>query len=102
QFDGELIRFVAHHNYTPEALEVAHRVFPARPTRALFTGRTILERAVVHISDVEVDPEHQHRALRRAIGWRSGLFVPMLREGAPIGVIEVARAEAGRFYDNEV
>jgi two-component system NtrC family sensor kinase len=91
QFDGELLHRVAQHNYTPEALEELHRVFPARPTRALFTGRAILERAVVHIPDSEVDPGHQHRALRRAIGWRSGLFVPMLREGAPIGVIEVAR-----------
>jgi signal transduction histidine kinase len=102
QFDGGLLHLVAQHNYTPEALEAAHRVFPARPTRALFTGRTILERAVVHIPDNEGDPEFQHQALSRAIGWRSGLFVPMLREGAPIGVIEVARSEAGPFSDNEI
>src|SRR5262249_51361014 len=102
RFDGELLHLVAQHNYTPEALEAAPRVSPARPPRALFTGRTILERAVVHIPDVDLDPEHQHRTLRRAIGWRSGLFVPMLREGAPIGVIEVARAETGPFSDNEI
>src|SRR5712692_6280258 len=100
QFDGELIHQVAQHNYTPEALEAAHRVFPARPTRALLTGRAILERAVVHIPDVEIDPEFQGQALSRAIGYRSLLCVPMLREGAPIGVVTVGRAEAGPFSDS--
>jgi len=102
QFDGELIHLVAQHNFTPEALVEAHRVFPARPTRALMPGRAILERAVVHIPDVELDPEFQYQALSRAVGLRSGLWVPMLREGTPIGVIAVARAEAGPFSDNEI
>jgi GAF domain-containing protein len=102
QFDGELIHPVAQHNYTPEALEEVHRIFPARPTRGLGTGRAIIERAVVHIPDVEVDPEYQHQALPRSIGFRSGLFVPMLREGTPIGVIMVARAELGPFSDSEI
>ena len=56
QFDGELLHRVAQHNYTPEALEASDRVFPARPTRALGAGRAILERAVVHIPDMELDP----------------------------------------------
>jgi GAF domain-containing protein len=102
QFDGELIHHVANYNFTPEALEEAHRVFPARPSRATGSGRAILERSVVHIFDVGVDPEYQHAALYRAVGWRSGLWVPMLREGAPIGVIQVSRAEAGPFSDNEI
>src|SRR6266446_144815 len=102
RFDGELIHHVAQHNYTPEALEAVHRVFPARPTRALGTGRAILERAVVHIPDVEGDPEYLNQALTRAIGFRSGLFVPMRREGAPIGVIVVARADPGPFSDSEI
>src|SRR5262249_201814 len=45
QFDGELLHQVAQHNYTPEAAEESRRVWPARPTRALGAGRTILERA---------------------------------------------------------
>jgi signal transduction histidine kinase/putative methionine-R-sulfoxide reductase with GAF domain len=102
QFDGELIHTVAHHNYTPEALEVLHRLFPTRPTRDLWTGRAILDRAVIHIPDVEAEPEYQHQTLSRAIGYRSGLFVPMLREGAPIGVIFVARAEPGPFSNSEL
>jgi signal transduction histidine kinase/putative methionine-R-sulfoxide reductase with GAF domain len=102
-FDGELIHLVAQHNFTPEALEAAHRIFPTRPTRALLPGRAILERAVVHIPDVEIDPEPQSdQGLTRRVGWRSGLFVPMLREGVPIGVIVVARAEPGPFSDNEI
>ena len=102
QFDGELIHLVAQHNFTPEALEASHRVYPARPTRAILTGRAILERSVVHIPDVEIDPEHQYQALSRSIGLRSGLYVPMLREGVPIGVLTVARAEPGPFSDAQV
>ncbi|HWO93088.1 MAG TPA: GAF domain-containing protein, partial [Methylomirabilota bacterium] len=102
QFDGELIHQIAQHNYSPEALETAHRIFPARPTRALGSGRAILERAVVHIPDVEVEPEYQHQALSRVVGYRSGIWVPMLREGAPIGVIVVTRAEPGPFSNSEI
>jgi len=102
RFDGELIHFAAQHNFTPEGLEEVHRVFPARPTRTSHAGRAILERAVVHIPDVERDPEHQHLAIARAIGFRSALYVPMLRKGAPIGVIGVARAESGPFSDSQI
>ena len=102
QFDGELLHIIAAHNTTPEALEALHRAYPARPTRQLAAGRAILERAVVHIPDVEVEPESQQRAIARTVGWRSALIVPMLREGAPIGVVTVGRVEAGPFSDSEI
>ena len=102
QFDGEVLHIIATHNLTPEALEALHRLYPARPTRGLAAARAILERAVVHIPDVELEPEPEQRAVAHAVGWRSALVVPMLREGAPIGVITVGRAPAGRFADGEI
>jgi signal transduction histidine kinase len=102
QFDGELIHQVAQHNYSPEALEEMRRIYPCRPSRAHGSARAMLERSVVHILDVELDPEFQIRALSRAVGWRSGLFVPILREGAPVGAIAVTRARPGPFSDNEI
>jgi GAF domain-containing protein len=102
QFDGELIHQVAQQNYTAEALEEMRRVYPCRPSRAHGSARAILERAVVHIPDNELDPEFRVQALSRAVGWRSGLFVPMLREGAPIGALAVSRARPGPFSGNEI
>src|SRR5262245_53056322 len=81
RFDGELIHQVAQHNYTPEALDAVRRLYPTRPSRAHGSARAILERAIVHIPDNELDPEFRVHALSRAVGWRSGVFVPMLRGG---------------------
>ena len=58
RFDGKLIHHVAGYNYTPEALEFTRRAFPAPPSRRLGGVRAILERAVGHIPDVELDPEY--------------------------------------------
>ncbi len=81
QFDGELLHIIAVHNTTPEALEALHRVYPARPTRALVAGQAILERTVIHISDAELQPESEQRAVARAVGWRSALIRPDAARG---------------------
>ncbi len=101
RFDGELIHQVAQHNYTPEALDVTRRTLPVRPSRAFGAPRAILERAVVHIPDVELDPEYRQE-IARAVGARNLLCVPMLREGVPTGAIAVGRAEAGPFSENQI
>ena len=102
QYDGALVHFVAQHNFPRQALEEVQRIWPTPPTRASGAGRAVLERAVVQIPDIELDPEYGLQRLSRAVGHRSSIYVPMLRDGAPIGVIIVARVEPGRFPENEV
>jgi GAF domain-containing protein len=101
RFDGELIHLGAHHNYPPAALERSRQFFPAPPTRRFFTGRAILDRAVVHVPDTARDSDFVQDFLREA-AFRSVLSVPMLRDGEPVGAITVWRATAGPFSDRRI
>ena len=101
RFDGELLHQVAVHNFTPEALEASRQRYDVPPSRRLGAGRAVLDRAVCHIPDVESEPEYD-TALARAIGFRSVLAVPMLREGSPIGAIAVGGAAVGPFSQKQI
>jgi sigma-B regulation protein RsbU (phosphoserine phosphatase) len=102
RYDGQLIDLVAHENYSPEGLVALRRAFPIRPSRESVVARAVLERTVVHVSDVAAEPGTRNQALARATGVRSLLAAPMLREGEPIGVIAVGRREPGTFTSTDV
>ena len=94
RFDGERLHFVAHHNFTEEGHETARRLYPMVPSRDNVAARAVMEGAVVHIPDIEKDPEATTtRDVMRALGVRSILAVPMLRDNVTIGCITVSRAE---------
>jgi GAF domain-containing protein len=97
RFDGKLIHLVAHHNYTPEVLEVLHRTHPRPPQPDQVSGRVILTGAVAQVGDVLADPNYLIHEIARAGNWGSILGVPMLRADAPIGVIVITRNEQGPF-----
>jgi serine phosphatase RsbU (regulator of sigma subunit)/putative methionine-R-sulfoxide reductase with GAF domain len=98
RYDGTLLHLVATEHYSAEGIAAMRPIYPMRPTRATLTGRAIVERGVVHVPDVEADPEYEVGGVaRRTIGFRSFLAVPMLRGDAPIGVISVARREPTPF-----
>jgi GAF domain-containing protein len=69
--------------------------------RGSLVGRTILDRAVVHIPDALDDPEYRMQATLKA-GYRTMLGVPLLREGVPIGVLVVMRRTMRPFTDKQV
>ena len=100
RFDGEQIHLAAHYNYTPEALRVVQQMYPMRPSREQASGRVIMIGSIVHIEDVLEDPEYAQE-LARAGGWRGLIGVPLLREGAPVGMIAVMRGQPGRFSETQ-
>ena len=74
-------------------------------TRGLVTGRAVLERRTVHVEDLarELDTEYPDaRPLQVATGTRTLLATPLLREGAPIGVILIRRLEVRPFTDTQI
>jgi two-component system, NtrC family, sensor kinase len=103
RFDGSLIHFMAGHGYTPEAGELERQRFPATPNRERLTGRAILDRTVVQLEDASADTQTPRaQRMARVLGYRGIVSVPMLREGVPVGLINVARRERGPFPLHQV
>jgi len=101
RFDGELIHVAALRNVNPEGTESVRQAYPAPPSRGNATARAILTRDVVDIPDVREDPEYQLQGMAAAVGFRSALAVPMLREGSPIGAISVTATDIAAFSGNQ-
>jgi PAS domain S-box-containing protein len=101
RFDGSLIHFVAHHGLTAAQIDAGHSVYPLAPGRGSVAARAILTRAVAHVADIAADPEYAHPSLAQA-GQHTVLSVPMLRDGEPIGAINVARREVELFSDKQI
>jgi class 3 adenylate cyclase/putative methionine-R-sulfoxide reductase with GAF domain len=99
--DGDIYRVAAVVGQGDEYQRLA-RARQYVPERGSAIGRALLERHVVHISDVLEDPEYTLTALQHAAGYRTLLAVPMLREDEAVGVIAVGRNEVLPFSDTEI
>jgi two-component system, NtrC family, sensor kinase len=99
-YDSELLRLAAHHNVVPERLEAVRQVFPRPADIGSVTGRVVISRAVTHLEDITRDPDYA--PLATTAGYRSVLGVPMLREGAAVGAILVARDHVAQFSDRQI
>ncbi len=102
RFDGTLMHVVAHHNLPGESLEALGRQWPMRPDPRSVPARAILERRIVHVEDVLAEPDHPYLATSRALGIRTMLTVPMMREGQPIGAIAVYRQQVHAFAEQQM
>ena len=100
EFDGEQLHLRAWGGFDPDAAQDYLRQFPMRPDRGTAVGRVILERRVVHIRDVSVDPDIGQAV--RTMGVRSTAGVPLLRGGQAIGVIAIGSSAIGGFTDSQI
>src|SRR5262249_4466586 len=101
-YDGEMLRLAAYDNANPEGSEVLRRTFPQPPNDRQTSGRALASRTAVQIPDVLEDVNYDYKNLAQALGFRSTVAVPMLRDGEPIGAIGVGRVQPGAFPDKEV
>ncbi|RXH40301.1 sensor histidine kinase [Bradyrhizobium zhanjiangense] len=78
------------------------RTFASVPERGSVVGRTLLDGKTVHVPDVQADPEYAPSSARRRANVRTMLGVPLLREGAPIGVFVLTRHEVRPFSAKQI
>jgi PAS domain S-box-containing protein len=78
------------------------RTIPLRAGRGSVVGRALVEGRTVQVADVLADPEYERFDTQKLAGFRTLVGVPMLREGIPIGVIALGRAEVRPFTDKQI
>jgi signal transduction histidine kinase/DNA-binding response OmpR family regulator len=89
------------YGFSPEFMDYA-RTVPVEPECGSVTGRALLEGRVIHIPDVQADPNYTWAEAPRLGGFRTILGVPMLRDGAALGVLALTRSEVRPFTEKQI
>jgi GAF domain-containing protein/CheY-like chemotaxis protein len=103
--DGSTIQMTAVRGFNQAATETIQQEYPRPLDRdGGYSARSILDKSIVHIPDIQAerDAPSPGRSLATTQGWRSGLWVPMIREGVAVGAIGAARQQAGFFSESQV
>src|SRR5215469_8795681 len=100
ELDGQALHIAAHWGAVLSQ-EIGVR-FPC--TRGSVAGRTVIDRKPVHVIDLQAEAEEfpQGYAFAKRLGQRTTAGVPLLREGATIGIIQLRRTEVNPFTDKQL
>ena len=91
----------ATYRHTPEFIESQKGILFA-PGSSGVVGRVLSEGKSVQIPDVLNDPQYAYREFARLGDFRTILGVPLVREGAPIGLFVLHRAAVRPFTDKQI
>jgi GAF domain-containing protein len=103
--DGEVYRWATSCGYSKkehEWIKLSMPTLPLAPGRGSCVGRTALEGRPIQIADVLADPEYEFPEVAKLGSFRTMLGVPLLREGASIGVIVLQRTEVRPFTEKQI
>jgi GAF domain-containing protein len=100
--EGEVYRYVmsTYSAAEPEYWTI-HRQRTIVPGRETLPGRVALEGRVVQVADILADPDFAVPEVVAA-GVRTALGVPLLREGAVLGTISLARRRVEPFSERQI
>ena len=80
----------------------ALRERPLVPRQGTISERVLLERQIIHVADLEADPDYPLRDAAHTDRLRTALGVPLMREGETLGVFVVARDRVELFTDRQI
>ena len=98
---GSHVQFLATYGFSQAFIDVATST-PIVAGRWTLSGRVLAEGRTVQIADVLADPEYTFGTAQEIAGFRSGLGVPLMREGTPIGVLNLWRSQVRPFTDKQI
>src|SRR5262249_26996694 len=99
--DGNVYRMAARYGFSPE-LEEYVKQHPLPLSRETLAGRVAITGGVVHIPDALADPEYTYLEGQRLGGYRAMLGMPLLREGACVGVMAMNRTTPTPFTTKQI
>jgi signal transduction histidine kinase len=110
QRDGDVFRYVTAVGSTPEAIAGAIRFqdylnshpISAVSGRRTMTARVMSERGPVQIADITADAEYKFPETFKLAKIRTLLGVPLLREGEPIGMMNLSRQRVEPFTERQI
>src|SRR5262249_55953893 len=94
-------QFAANYRMPQEFADLV-AVTPIASGRGTLAGRVIMTGQIVHIPDALSDSEYTFKSGQKIVGYRSGLGVPLMREGTPIGVLVLWRSHVRPFTDGQI
>src|SRR5215467_6444860 len=99
--DGSLMHIAALYGFSPKEDEDIRGLFPIPADHGTATGRAIRTGQVVQIEDMSADSKYGYPRIAGSSG-QTVLAVPMLRDGNPIGAINVQRRHVEPFTDQQI